>query len=141
MDSNGNPLGFHLTAGQASECKFVETLLDQIRLPHSGPGRPRKRPQQLAGDKGYSFDFIRKDLQARGILAVIPRRSNQLDGRSVLNKKSYRKRNIIERCVGWMKENRRLATRYDKLAQSFSAFVQLTMIQRCFRNLELINTA
>ncbi|AMV39237.1 hypothetical protein VT85_17500 [Planctomyces sp. SH-PL62] len=49
---------------------------------------------------------------------------------------AYRRRNIVERCILWLKENRRLATRFEKLAVNFLAMVKLAMIRRCFRLLE-----
>ncbi len=48
---------------------------------------------------------------------------------------SYRKRNVIERCVGWMKEFRRIATRFEKLALNYLGMLKLAMIERCFRAL------
>ncbi len=49
---------------------------------------------------------------------------------------AYRRRNIVERCILWLKENRRLATRFEKLAVNFLAMVKLAMIRRCFRLIE-----
>ena len=49
---------------------------------------------------------------------------------------AYRRRNIAERCILWLKENRRLATRFEKLAVNFLAMVKLAMIRRCFRLIE-----
>ena len=49
---------------------------------------------------------------------------------------SYRRRNIVERLVGWLKENRRLATHYEKLAVNFLAIVKLAMFQRSLRVLD-----
>ena len=46
---------------------------------------------------------------------------------------AYRRRNIVERVVGWLKDSRRLATRFEKLAVNFLAMVQLAMLQRCLR--------
>jgi len=45
----------------------------------------------------------------------------------------YRRRNVVERVVGYLKECRRVATRYEKLALSYLAMVKLAMIHRCFR--------
>ena len=53
----------------------------------------------------------------------------------------YRERNIIERVVGWLKESRRLATRYEKLAVNFLAVVKLAMFQCCLRALDSSNRA
>lgn len=49
---------------------------------------------------------------------------------------AYRRRNIVERCILWLKENRRLATRFEKLTVNFLTMVKLPMIRRCFRLLE-----
>jgi len=53
----------------------------------------------------------------------------------------YAKRNVIERLIGWLKECRRLATRYEKYAQCYLTMVKLACIRRCFRKLEFSNTA
>jgi transposase len=52
------------------------------------------------------------------------------------DREAYRRRNVVERCVGWLKENRRLATRFEKLAVNFLALVQLAMIRLCLRKLD-----
>jgi transposase len=99
--------------------------------------RRRRRPDAVAGDKGYSYRRIRRWLSRRGIEAVIPSRSNQTRVR--INKRKYRGRNVVERCIGWLKWCRRVATRYEKLAESYLAMVTLAMIQRCNRLLEPSN--
>ncbi len=99
--------------------------------------RRRRRPGAVAGDKGYSYPRIRGWLSRRGIEAVIPSRSDQQVVR--INKRKYRGRNVVERCIGWLKWCRRIATRYEKLAESYLAMVKLAMIQRCNRLLELSN--
>jgi len=132
VSRGGVPLAVTLTPGEKSECQQVSPVLAEVRLPHAGPGRPRTRPAALAGDKGYSFRTVRRYLRARGIRAVIPTRSDQR-AISQFDRARYRERNIIERVVGWLKESRRLATRYEKLAVNFLAMVKLAMIQRCFR--------
>jgi transposase len=60
---------------------------------------------------------------------VIPTRKNQPPEKS-FEKTTYRKRNIIERVVGWFKECRRLGTRYEKLAVNFVAFWMIAMIDK-----------
>jgi transposase len=103
--------------------------MDGIAIPQP-IGRPRKRPKRLAGDKGYSYPTIRRWLRAHGITAVIPRKSNQRKGRGPFDRQSYRRRSVIEQCVGWLKECRRIGTRFEKLAISFVAMFKLAMIQR-----------
>lgn len=132
-DGQGVPLGALVTAGQAHESKSFEALLDTVKI-----GR-RRRPEAVAGDKGYSYLRIRTWLAERGIKAVIPARTNQ---RAVkLDRAMYRRRNVVERCIGWLKECRRIATRYEKLATHYLAMVKLAMIQRCLRVLDPSNRA
>lgn len=100
-------------------------------------GRPRTRPAGVAGDKACSYPRIRTWLRQHGIGAVIPRRSDQLAqaGRRAgdFDRPTYRRRNAIERCVGWLKECRRLATRFEKLAVNFLAMITVAVIQRYLR--------
>ncbi len=101
--------------------------------------RPRRIgwPRKLAGDKGYSHDSLRKFLASCGVEAVIPRRCNQPRPRGEpFDKRTYRKRCRIEQAVGWLKECRRLSTRYEKLGLNFLAFVQLGIMLRYLRVLD-----
>ena len=108
--------------------------MNRVRIPQP-VGRPRTRPDALAGDKGYSYPRIRDWLRRHAIRAVIPRRSNQKpdDGRINFDRKSYRKRCTIEQCIGWLKECRRLGTRFEKFAVNYLAMVHLAFIQRYLR--------
>jgi transposase len=104
----------------------------------------RTRPRRLAGDKGYSYPRIRRWLRQHGIRAVIPQRSDQVihhRGRPlVLDRKAYRRRNVIECCIGWLKECRRIATRFEKLALHFLAMIKIAMIQRYLHALSIYQT-
>jgi transposase len=131
-DGNGLPLSAVVTAGQAHESKSLEPVLEAVRIKRPGRGRPRRRPRRLAGDKGYSYRRIRRYLRRRRIEAVIPSRKDQRRDPH-FDKEAYRRRNVVERCVSWLKENRRLATRHEKLAVNFLAMVKLAMIRRCLK--------
>lgn len=101
--------------------------------------RPRRIgwPIRLAGDKGYSYDSIRGFLKRCGIEPVIPRKENQPRPEyETFDKKTYRKRCRIEHSVGWLKECRRLGTRYEKLALSFLAFAKLGITLKYLRLLD-----
>lgn len=76
----------------------------------------------MAGDKGYSYPAIRSWLETRVIEQVIPQRSDQVkhEGRRRLDRPTYRRRAKVEQCVSWLKKNRRVGTRYDKLATSLT---------------------
>lgn len=95
----------------------------------------RRRPKKLAGDKGYSCERVRRWLRRHKVRPVIPRRSNA-HRQEALDRVAYRGRNVVERCVNWLKENRRLGTRYEKLAVNFLAMAKLAMIRRYFRILD-----
>jgi transposase len=145
-DGRGLPLALHLTAGQRQECEVLEPVLEavRIRLPR---GRPRQRPDALAADKAYSFPRLRRWLRARHIRPVIPERRDQQDRRQhrpgrrpVFDRHAYRQRNVIERAVGWLKERRRVATRYEKLAIQYLAMLYLALIERYLSTL-FANTA
>jgi transposase len=85
--------------------------------------------------KGYNYRGIRRYLRRRGIRAVIPTRKGQR-ANPRFDRCTYRRRNVIERTVGWLKECRGPATRFEKLAVNFLAMVKLAMFQRCLRLLD-----
>ncbi|MDX7837254.1 IS5 family transposase [Aeromonas caviae] len=135
-DGNGLPLGFCLSPGQSAEIRYATSALAMARLPTSS-GRYRTRPTHLAADKAYSSRALRAELRRRKIKAVIPQRSDQQrhhKGRPlVLDKARYRRRNVVERCFGWLKKFRRFSTRYEKLAGSFAAFIKQAFCLRYLR--------
>lgn len=100
----------------------------------------RSRPKRVAGDKGYSYPRIRQWLRRHRIQAVIPQRSDQVAqhrGRPLkFDKDSYKRRCVIECCIGWLKACRRVATRFEKLALHFLAMVKLAIIRRYLRLLD-----
>ena len=106
--ARGRPIAFHLTPGEAADCKAYDTLIDL----------PEQPPKALVADKAYDADAIREDLKKRGIKPVIPPKSNR-KATIQYSKRLYRQRNCIERVFGHLKINRAIATRYDQLAESF----------------------
>lgn len=102
--------------GNVSDIKAVDDLLAQ--------GRPIKR---LIADKGYDADRLRETLRAAGTTPIIPGRINrkrpiQYDARR------YRDRWRVEAAFCRLKDFRRVATRYDKLARNFLSTVALAAI-------------
>ena len=132
-DGAGLPLAIEVTAGQRHESTQFETLMDAVCIKQPR-GRPRKRPAAVAGDKGYSFRRIRQWLRSHRIAAVIPMRSDQQArhrGRPIqLDHQAYRRRSIIECCIAWLKEYRRIATRFEKLAVNFLGMIKAAIIHR-----------
>ncbi len=132
-DGNGLPLAVHLTPGQRHESTCFEHVVQSVRV-YQPRGRPRWRPHGLAGDKAYSSPRIRQWLRQHGIKAVIPQRSDELRrhrGRPInFDRDAYRQRNVVERCIGWLKENRRIAMRYEKLAINYLGMLKLAMLKK-----------
>ena len=126
-DSRGNVVGIHITAGQAHESRAFEPTMAR-RLFHRRHGR-RRWPRRLAGDKGYSYPRIRRWCRRRKIEPVIPTRKDQ-PREEDFDRVMYKRRNIIERVVGWYKECRRLGTRYEKLAVNYIAMWLVAIAER-----------
>jgi transposase len=82
------------------------------------PGPRLPGIKQLLADKGYDTDAIRAFLKERGVKPVIPGKANRKK-KIRHDKKTYKGRNVVERCFCRLKDFRRIATRYDKLAQNF----------------------
>ena len=94
---------------------------------------PGPQPRVLLADKGYDADFILADLEARGVAAVIPAKRNR-KVQPVIDGHIYGLRNLVERCFSKLKHSRRLATRYDKTADSFLGFVLVASIRLWIRH-------
>ena len=135
-DGQGTPLTVHVTPGQAHESAVFEQTVDAVRIKQPR-GRSRCRPCRIAGDKGYDIPRIRRWLRRHRIGAVIPekrRPHGRKPGRpATFDRDAYRRRNVIERCIGWLKHARRIATRYEKTAVNFLAMLKLAMIQHYFK--------
>lgn len=95
---------------------------------------PGPAPKVLMGDKGYDADAILVDLEAKGVAAVIPPRRNRKVQR-IIDGHLYALRNGVERCFSKLKHSRRLATRYDKTADSYIGFVLVASIRLWIRHL------
>src|SRR3712207_1218983 len=82
VDGRGPPLSVLCTPGQAGDNPQLLPLLDGIRVPRLGSGRPRKRPDHLIADKAYSHPSTRRALRRRGIAHSIPEKRDQQIGRA-----------------------------------------------------------
>ena len=97
-----------------------------VRRP--GPGRPRLRPASIIADRGYSSRPVRGELRRRAIRAVIPQKRNERPA-YLMDWAAYRRRQVVERLVNRLKQYRRVATRYEKLAATYLAMVTLAAIR------------
>ena len=132
-DGNGVPLGVDLTAGQRHESTRCEPLVGSVL-----DEWPDVLPLQVAGDKGYSAGRIRAWLSDRGIDPVIARKDSERrpGDEAEFDREAYRRRNVVERCIGWLKGCRALATRFEKLAVNYMGTVRLAMILQYLRLLD-----
>jgi transposase len=129
-------LHFELTPGQDHESQSLMALLEGAdEKITDADGKPVAWPVALAGDKGYRADWIDKALLEMGITPVIPSKENEdRDKRPVeFDREAYRRRNIVERLIGWLKECRRILTRFEKTAKNFGGMVTVAFIQRYLR--------
>lgn len=132
-DGNGHPLHFHLTAGQDHESTALLPLLEGAdEVVTDADGEPVAWPIALGGDKGYRAEWIDEALLELGIQPVIPSKENQdRETRLVeFDREAYRRRNIIERLIGWLKECRRVFSRFEKTAKNFGGMLTLAFIRQ-----------
>ena len=129
---------FLLSGGHASDISCAQPLLDEVSIPSSQRGRPRKRCRWLLADKSYDAEALRRYCDQYRMQPVIPLRLMKRKPKPGLprlfDRPKYRQRKIIERMFGWLKENRRIVTRFDKLAKSYAARVSLACPMRCLRH-------
>lgn len=92
------------------------------------------KPNVLLADRGYDADRIRKSIGKRDVLPVIPTRKSRKK-RIAVDRPLYRLRSLVERCFNKLKNARRVATRYDKTAESFLGFIDITSIRLWVRHL------
>lgn len=116
-DANDCPIHFELSPGQAHENTSLVDLLNGIDDElTTGTGDLVPWPVAIAGDKGYRADWIDDVLVDRGITPVILSKKNEdRQSRAVaFDQERYRRRNIVERLIGWLKECRGVFARYEK---------------------------
>jgi len=130
VTDRGIVLGIYVTPGQQHESTAFVPLMQQILIPRRR-GTPTW-PAKLAADKGYSYPHIRRWTKRHHMEPVIPTRKDQSRDAS-FDKASYRKRNMIERVVGWFKEYRSLGTRYEKLAVDYVCLWVVAMIEKLLK--------
>ena len=124
VDGKGKPVVFLLTGGERNDGLMLVRLMESGGIRRKQTGRPRLRPQAVAGDKAYGGRKNRRYLKVRRIRAVIPTKKNERPD-AFFDAISYRKRNIVERFFSVIKQNRRIATRYEKLAVSYAAMLMI----------------
>ena len=116
-----------LTAGERHEQPVLPLLMERGAVKRAGRGRPRVRPDRIAGDKGYSSPTVRRYLKGRGIGTVIPTKVDEAPD-PAFDRSAYRERNVVERTIDRLKQWRRIATRYEKRAANYLAMLTVAAI-------------
>lgn len=113
IDALGNPIGFHLTGGEAHDLGGADHLL------------PDMAPDGLIADKAFDADErVREPLAQEGKKAVIPPRAHRKEPPE-FGHHLYKERHLIENFFTSLKQYRAIATRYDKTARNFLAAIHL----------------
>jgi transposase len=112
-DAKGRLIAILLTGGQAHDCPVAQRLIDRVE--------PAER---MLGDKAYDSNELRDELDKRGTKSVIPNRTSRKCP-FPFSKHLYKMRWRIESAFNRLKDFRRIATRYDKLARNYLASVCL----------------
>jgi transposase len=115
VDAVGQPVELIVTPGQVHDSQQATALLAD------------HEPKYVIADRAYDSDEIIADIKRRGSTPVIPSLKRRKKKRRHFQK-HYRRRNLAERFVNRIKHFRRVATRYEKTARNFLAFVQLAAI-------------
>ncbi len=130
MDRNGIPLAVRLSGANAHDATQLLSLVDTIPPiigPRGKPGRPRKRPAKLHGDKAYDSSALRRALRARGISPRLARRG--IDSRERLGRYRW----VVERTLAWLLGCRRLGVRYERRGDLLQGLLHLACALRCLR--------
>lgn len=112
VDALGNPLRWILTGGEVADITQAPTLIEGLHA------------QTVVGDKGYDADALVAQINAAGAAAVIPPRSTRREQRAY-DRHVYKDRNLVERFFNRLKQFRRIATRYQKLASTFTSLLNM----------------
>jgi transposase len=118
-----------LTAANRPDASELLNLIEAIPPVRGKPGRPRRRPETVLGDRGYHVNRLLEELHERGIEPLIARQKTG-HGSGV-----GRQRWVVERTISWLQQHRRLRLRYERRADIHEAFLSIAC-SLCYRALQ-----
>ena len=121
---NGLPVQLELSPGQANDAPMAELLLNDL-----------PRGAVVLADRAYDADWIREVIDDQECKACIPPKVNRTDP-APYSKRTYKKRNLIERCIGKLKQFRHVCTRFDRIALNYLAMAKLAAVRLWLRHYE-----
>nr|WP_107468229.1 IS5 family transposase [Streptomyces sp. TSRI0281] len=137
-DDRARPLTWLTSPGRRGDSPMLLPVLETLRVPRRGPGRPRRRPDPLRGDKAHSSRSNRAHPRRRRIKATIAEPDDQRANRRhrgraggrppAFDKAQYRRPSVVERCVSKGKQFRSVASHYDKRGYIFNGTLTVTTI-------------
>jgi len=119
-----------LTAANRPDASELLNLVEAIPPVRGKPGRPKRRPETVLGDRGYHVNHVLEDLHARGIDTLIARQ-HTAHGSGL-----GRQRWVVERTISWLHQHRRLRLRYERRADIHEAFLSIACSLICHRALQ-----
>ena len=132
-DANGIPLNTEVDSASTYEGHLAEKTVDHIKVKkHGGRKKLATRlvPERVVSDKGYDDDGLRERFAERGIDFIVPYRDNRVnrpyEGRRKLRR--YQRRWKIERTNAWLKNFRRVTTRWDRNLTVYKGFVHIACV-------------
>lgn len=123
-------MNIELSPGQTHETQLFEELWNTTEVSDQRL-KYFVQPEALAGDKAYRSAAIVNQLESEGVQPVIPEKGDKANDEvnPHFDRETYRRRNVVERLIGWLKESRRVFSRFEKTAVNFLAMIHVACIR------------